>query len=94
VTLAHPDAKLFARSTGLVGLLLVDVVVRDGGLLQELPAGVVTPTAFWSPSLPLLLLASLTTPLTGGSADVQLRLTSLLGTVRVDDVYVDPYKPI
>lgn len=47
----------------------------------------------WQPTLPMVALGDLVNPLlSGGSAQLSIRFTPLLGgDWRVDDVYVDPY---
>jgi hypothetical protein len=50
-------------------------------------------TAFggWSPSLIALTQSAVLALTSDGSAQVSLRLTTLSGDVRVDDVFVDPW---
>lgn len=97
VGLDTPIARMFARRAtgGLldVSALLVESVSQDAnGQPTSLPVGVVTGDSSWSPTLPLPLLASLTTALPGGQAPVQLRFTPLgSATWQIDDAYVDPY---
>jgi hypothetical protein len=84
VDAAYPTIRFFASGTGL---LAVSVVY--GGL--TLPAGVDVVAGKWSPS-PVMLTSSALIALTqDGSAQVSLRFTTLLGSVRVDDVFVDPW---
>ena len=93
VNAGAPTFRFFARSTaGLLPLLKVDLVYRDGVLgLLSVPAGVVTPTSSWQPSLAMLTHAAVGGALAGGEAPLSLRFTALTGTWQVDDVFVDPY---
>jgi hypothetical protein len=84
VDAAYPTVRFFTSGTGLVA---VSVVYGD----LVLPAGVAVAAGGWSPS-PVSLTSSALVALTSdGSAQVSLRLTTLLGDVRVDDVFVDPW---
>ncbi len=84
VDAAYPTVRMFVSGTGVVA---VSVVYGD----LVLPAGVAVAAGGWSPS-PVSLTSSAIVALTSdGSAQVSLRLTTLLGNVRVDDVFVDPW---
>ena len=96
VNAAYPSFRLFAKSSsGLLGLLpalKAEVLYRDGLLgIIPVPAGVVTPSAAWSPTGVQLTLSALGAAVAGGEAPISIRLTSLAGTWTVDDVFVDPY---
>lgn len=84
VDAAYPTVRFFTRGVGLVAVS----VVYNG---LTLPAGVATATGGWSPSLQALTLSAIAALTSDGSAQVSIRLTSLLGDVRVDDVFVDPW---
>ncbi|MBV9604582.1 MAG: hypothetical protein JO027_05730 [Solirubrobacterales bacterium] len=84
VDAAYPTVRFFASGTGL---LAVTAVYGD----VTLPAGVDVVAGGWSPS-PVMLTSSALVALTSdGSAQVSLRFTTLVGDVRVDDVFVDPW---
>lgn len=84
VDAAYPTIRFFASGTGLVA---VSVVYGN----VTLPAGDAVVAGGWSPG-PVMLTSSALVALTqDGSAQVSLRLTTLLGNVRVDDVFVDPW---
>jgi hypothetical protein len=84
VDAAYPTIRFFASGTGLLAASVV-----YGHL--TLPAGVAVVAGDWSPS-PVMLTSSALVALTqDGSAQVSLRLTTLAGNVRVDDVFVDPW---
>jgi hypothetical protein len=84
VDAAYPTVRMFVSGTGLVA---VSVVYGNA----VLPAGVAVAAGGWSPS-PVSVTSSAVVALTSdGSAPVSLRLTTLAGDVRVDDVFVDPW---
>lgn len=84
VDAAYPTVRFFTSGTGLVA---VSVVYGD----LTLPAGVAVATGGWSPSLPAVTSSAIVALTSDGSAQVSLRFTTLLGNVRVDDVFVDPW---
>jgi hypothetical protein len=84
VDAAYPTIRFFTSGTGLVE---VSVVYGD----VTLPASVAVATGDWSPSPLMLTSSALVAATSDGSAQVSLRLTSLLGDVHVDDVFVDPW---
>jgi hypothetical protein len=81
VGLAEPAFRMFS-SGALTGAVLVQAVYSG----IPVPAGVAT-GGRWSPSLPMLTGVGLL------GRTFSIRVTNIgLGTVRVDDVYVDPYR--
>ncbi len=80
VKLSKPTLRFFTRGTGLLAVS----VITEGGL--ELPVGVVAGTGAWAPSPVVLVVLNLL-----GEQDVRFRFTSVLGTTRIDDLYIDPY---
>jgi hypothetical protein len=84
VDAAYPTIRFFTAGTGLVAVSVV-----YGGL--TIPAGVAVATGGWAPSLVALTDSALVGLASDGSAQVSVQLTSLLGDVRVDDVFVDPW---
>jgi len=81
VGLAEPTFRMFS-SGSLTGLVLAQAVYGSLGV----PAGVATGGA-WSPTLPML------TGVGAAGRSFSIRLQNIgLGTVRVDDVYIDPYR--
>ena len=97
VNAAYPTFRFVAKSapSGLLGLLPVmkaEVLYRDSLLsIVALPAGVVTPSSSWSPTLSQLTSSALAGALSDGEEPVNIRLTAVFGTWTVDDVFVDPY---
>lgn len=84
VDAAYPTVRMFVSGTGLVA---VSVVYGN----TVLPAGVAVAAGGWAPSLVSLTSSALVGLASDGSAQVSLRLTTLAGDVRVDDVFVDPW---
>jgi hypothetical protein len=81
VGLAEPTFRMFATGP-LTGLVLAQAVYGPIGI----PAGVATGGP-WAPTLPMLTGAGLP------SRSFSIRLTNIgVGTMRVDDVYIDPYR--
>jgi hypothetical protein len=84
VDAAYPTIRFFISGTGLAAVSVV-----YGNL--TLPAGVAAAAGGWTPT-PVMLTSSALVALTSdGSAQVSVRVTNLLGHVRVDDVFVDPW---
>jgi hypothetical protein len=84
VDAAYPTIRFFTAGSGLVAVSVV-----YGSL--TIPAGVAVATGGWSPSLVALTGSALVAASSDGSAQMSVRLTSLAGDVRVDDVFVDPW---
>ena len=84
VDAAYPTIRFFTSGTGLVA---VSVVYRN----ITIPAGVALATGDWAPSLVALTDSALVAAASDGSAQVSIQLTGILGDVRVDDVFVDPW---
>jgi hypothetical protein len=84
VDAAYPTVRMFVAGTGAVA---VSVVYGD----TVIPAGVAVAAGGWSPSPVSLTSAALVALTSDGSAQVSLRLTTLAGDVRVDDVFIDPW---
>jgi hypothetical protein len=90
-TLLHPTLRFFAMNSGsATATLRVEAITEILGLRTTTPIGLVT-AGSWQPTLPLPLLSSLLSPVSGS---VQFRFTPLGSSAgfRIDDVYVDPFK--
>jgi hypothetical protein len=95
VGVQHPTIRLFARRTSglpLLASLAVSVQAETSlGLTVTLPVNaVLLNTGSWSPGGQMLIVANLLPLLPGDLTPIRLKFTSLLGTFRIDDVYVDP----
>jgi hypothetical protein len=84
VNAAYPTIRFFVSGFGAV-----TVSVVYNGL--AIPTGVVLGTGSWAPSPVLITGSAIVGALNGGTAQVSLRLSSVLGTPRVSDVFIDPY---
>lgn len=94
IGLLSPTVRLFSNASTSAAQLAVDVVYTDAlGVAHTTRIGTMGGATGWRPSPVLLLLANVTSLQTvGGTASVQLKFTAVGGQVRIDDVYVDPYK--
>jgi hypothetical protein len=89
----EPTLRLLAGAPGnLLSVLRVDALVTTLGVTTTLPVGV-APGALpgWSPTLPMVFAVSLDQLLTGSTVRFRFR-PQVVGTWRIDDVYVDPFK--
>jgi hypothetical protein len=84
VDAAYPTVRFFIGGTGAVALSLV-----DGPLV--IPAGVALAGDTWQPSPVMLTTSPVVALLSGGTAQVSVRITALLGNPKVDDVFIDPW---
>ena len=83
-----PTFRFVARSAGEEqGVLRVEVVYASGKVKK---AGRVKPGAEWAPTRKLSLAQGLSKTGRRGSTLIQLRFAATAGSVRMDDVYVDP----
>lgn len=82
--------RFFARSSD-GGRVRVQVVLKNllGQVLGIVQISDLSPGTSWSPSPPILNLDSLLGLL--GVSSIQLKLTTLSGSVQIDDIYVDPW---
>lgn len=88
--LEYPTLRFFARSTRGISLALVTLrYPGPDGLVASLPLGVVTVGSSWQPTLVALTGSGLPV-LTGKTLSV--RISPILGSLQVDDVYVDPFR--
>ena len=86
--IAYPTLRFFARAPKGSALALVTArYTGSDGLLAALPLGVVNVGSQWAPTSVALTASGL--PLATGN-NLSIRIAPLLGTVQVDDVYVDP----
>lgn len=92
VNLLDPWMRLFARSAGANGSLLVQVQFRGllGNLTGVLNVGSLSPSGYssWQPTQRVL--SALALPLLTTSAQVLLTSRATSGSWQVDDVYLDP----
>jgi hypothetical protein len=91
VDAAYPWFRMIGHNDGLLSSVLVQVVYREPVVGDvAVPVGVVTLSGHWQPTLPMLTASAVQGALSGGTAQVALRFTALVGPSHIDDVYVDP----
>ncbi len=84
VDATYPTTRFFIAGSGVV-----EVSVVDDGLV--IPARVAIAPGDWQPTPIMLTESPLLGLLSGGTAQVSLQLTALLGDPQVDDVFIDPW---
>jgi hypothetical protein len=84
VDAASPTIRMFIAGTGSVA-----VTVVDGA--SQVPAGTAVATGDWAPTPVMLTSSALLGALSGGTAQVSVRVTAVDGAPRVDDVFIDPW---
>jgi hypothetical protein len=90
VNASYPTFRFFARNSGLLSTVLVQVVYKTALGTVALPLGTVALSGEWQPTLPMLTGSVAAGLITGGTAQAALRFTALTGSSRIDDVFVDP----
>lgn len=91
VNAAYPLLRLFGRNRSLLSTVLVQLVYLDPLLgPTDIPVGAVALSGTWQPTLPMLTLSAVPGALNGGTAQVAVRLTAVLGASQIDDVFIDP----
>jgi len=90
VDAAYPTFRFFARNSGLLSTVVVQVVYKTPLGTLALPLGAAALSAAWQPTLPMLTGSVVTGLLSGGTTQAALRFTALTGSSRIDDVFVDP----
>jgi hypothetical protein len=83
VTAAYPTVRYFVGGSGLLAVSMVYHGVA-------IPAGVAVAGGGWAPSPVAITASAITGALNGGTANVSIRFTSVLGTPKVSDVFIDP----
>jgi hypothetical protein len=90
VNASYPTFRFFARNSSLLSTLLVQVVDETPLGPVTLPVGVVALGGQWEPTAAMLTGSAVEGLLSGGTAQIALRFTEVLGESRIDDVFVDP----
>ena len=91
VNAAYPSLRFFARNNSLLSTVVVQLVYSNPLLgLVPIPVGAVALSGQWHPSLPMLTASAVPGLLSGGTTQVALRFTALLGSSQIDDVFIDP----
>jgi hypothetical protein len=81
---SEPTMRFFIEGTGAVSVQIVDNGV-------PVVAGVVLAGPRWQPSPLMQTGGSQLGALSGGTAQVSVRITGLSGAPRVDDIFIDPW---
>jgi hypothetical protein len=90
VDASDPTFRFFVRNNSLLASVAVQVVYPTLLGPVALPLGAATLSPSWRPTLPMLTGSLVGALLNGGTTQVSLRFTALLGTSQIDDVFVDP----
>ncbi len=86
IDLAAPTLRAFASGQGRVN---VSALVGAAAF----PIGTISASGGWAPTAAFVNLSNLLSILsTSGTVTTQFRFTAASGTVKVDDVFVDPYR--
>jgi hypothetical protein len=90
VDASHPTFRFFARNNSLLSTVAVQVVYPTLLGPVALPLGAAALSFTWRPTLPMLTGSLVGALLAGGTTQLSLRFTALLGASQIDDVYLDP----
>jgi hypothetical protein len=90
VDASHPTVRVFVRNNSLLASVAVQVVYPTLLGPVALPLGAATLSPSWRPSLPMLTGSIAGALLNGGTTQLSLRFTAVLGASQIDDVFVDP----
>ena len=92
VGIEHPTIRFFTKkASGLFSTAAVEVLFETaGGTVVSAPIGVARGMSSWQPSAPLPIVANLLPLLSGDHTPVRFRFTQVLGSIQIDDLYVDP----
>jgi hypothetical protein len=91
VNAAYPSFRVFAKNQTLLSTVVPQIVYKLPLLgALPLPIGAIALSPNWSPSAPLLTVSLVTGVLSGGTAQVAMKFTAVLGPSYVDGIYVDP----
>jgi hypothetical protein len=90
VNISYPSFRLFAQNSGLLSSVLVQVVYQTPLGPVSVPVGAGALSTSWRPTLPMLTASIVGGVLANGTGQVALRFTALLGSTRIDDVFIEP----
>jgi hypothetical protein len=91
VNASYPTFRFFGRDNSLLSAVVVSIVYNEPLVGQvSVPVGTVTLSGSWQPTLSMTTLSAVQGLLSGGTAQVAVRFTALLGAAQIDDIFVDP----
>jgi len=90
VTVNDPTFRFFARSSGPLSVLAVSVVYKTPLATLTVPLGLAASNETWQPTATMLTASVVGNLLSGGTAQLALRFTALVGPSQIDDVFIDP----
>jgi hypothetical protein len=90
VDASDPTFRFFARNNSLLASVAVQVVYPTALGPVTLPLGTAALSPTWQPTLPMLTGSIAVGLVSGGTTQLSLRFTALLGTSQIDDIFVDP----
>ena len=90
VSATNRTFRFFARSEGPAATVRAQVVYATPIGNIGIPVGTILLNGSWAPTPALQTGAALASFLSNGTAQLALRFTSLSGTTRIDDVFIDP----
>lgn len=90
VDASDPTFRFFVRNSSPLSGVAVQVVYPTLLGTVALPLGAALLSPSWRPTLPMLTGSIAGALLTGGTTQVSLRFTALIGASQIDDVFVDP----
>ena len=82
--------RFFARGEGFAASLLPQVVYQTPFGNLAVPVSLILPGRSWAPTAILKTGAPLATAIANGTVQLALRFTSLSGSSKIDDVFLDP----
>jgi len=90
VDASDPTFRFFVRNNSLLSTVAVQVVYPTLLGPVALPLGAAALSPSWRPTLPMLTGSLAGALLNGGTTQLSLRFTAVLGASQIDDVFVDP----
>lgn len=90
VDASDPTFRFFAHNNSLLSAVAVQVVYPTLLGPVALPLGAAALSPSWRPTLPMLTGSLVGALLNGGTTQLSLRFTAVLGASQIDDVFVDP----
>jgi hypothetical protein len=91
VNASYPTFRFFGRDDSLASAVVVSIVYNEPLVgAVAVPVGTVALSGSWQPTLSMTTLSAVQGLLSGGTAQVALRFTAVLGAAQIDDIFIDP----